>query len=221
LISKDHECVFIHIPKTAGTSIETALGYHEVAHERGRQDHRRLRNIEQGIWPPDRRRFLPADFAHYAIQRLRGRRRGFEFITYAEYDRFFKFAVVRNPWDRVYSWYRNVIRDPFHQGELGISADCGFADFVKNHLDCWALNKQTDWLVDENGNIALDYVGKFEVLQETFVHICNVLGIKNQVLPKVLDSGTSDFRSAYTDDIREIVAVKYAREIELFDYEFD
>ena len=221
MISREHECVFIHIPKTAGTSIETALGYHEVANERGRQDHRRLRNIEQAIWPPNRQRFLPADFARYASQRLRGRSRGFEFITSTEYDRFFKFAVVRNPWDRVYSWYRNVVRDPFHQKELGISADCSFADFVKNHLDCWALNEQIDWLVDESGNIALDYVGKFEALQETFVHICKVLGIENQVLPKVLDSGTSDFRSAYTDDIREIVAARYAKEIELFNYEFD
>ena len=198
-----------------------ALGFHDVAEKRGRQDHRRLRNIEQAIWPPSRRRFLPADFARFASQRISGRSRGFEFITNSEYDHFFKFAVVRNPWDRVFSWYRNVIRDPFHQKELGISADCSFVDFVEDHLDCWALNRQTDWLVDVNGENALDYVGRFETLQESFMHICKKLGIENAELPNALHSGTSDFRAAYTEQTHDIVAAKYEDEIELFNYEFD
>lgn len=221
MISRKHQCIFIHIPKTAGTSIETTLGYHGDAKERGRQDHRRLRNVEQAIWPPKRRRYLPADFVHFANQRISGRNRGFDFVTYSEYGRFFKFAIVRNPWDRVHSWYRNVIRDPFHQKQLGISADCSFVDFVKNHLDCWALNPQIDWLVDEQGDIALDYIGKFETLGISFIHICKSLGLENQTLPNVLSSGTSDFRSAYTEQTREIVAAKYEKEIMFFDYEFD
>jgi len=104
---------------------------------------------------------------------------------------------------------------------LGVSATCSFVDFVKNHLGCWALDRQIDWLVDINGDMVLDYIGKFEALQESFIEIGKILGLKDQVLPNVLRSDQSDFRSAYTDQAREIVAAKYAEEIKLFNYEFD
>lgn len=221
LISRKFQCIFIHIPKTAGTSIETTLGYHDSVDRRGWQDHRRIRNIEQAIWPPQRRQFLPADFAHFASQRITCGARGFDFTSYAEFKQFFKFAVVRNPWDRVHSWYRNVIRDPIHQKELGVSADCSFGNFVRNHLDCWALDPQMDWLVDNNGDIVLDFVGRFEALQDTFIEIGKILGLKNQVLPHVLRSDKSDFRAAYTEQTRDMIAAKYEEEIRVFNYEFD
>jgi len=220
VISRKHHCIYIHIPKTAGTSIETMLGYHGAVLKRGWQDHRRLRNIQQAIWPLSRGRFMPADFARFVAQRYKGGSRGFDFVSNSEFNSFFKFAIVRNPWDRVYSWYRNVIRDPFHQKELGFSPDRSFDDFVANQLDCWALMPQLDWLVNEDGRVELDYIGRFEALDDSLVDICRALGMRNEVLPHELHSGSSDYRSAYSKNSRAVVAERYAKEISLFGYEF-
>ena len=46
MISHDYRCIFIHIPKCAGTSIEDALGHLDNHPGRGGQDHRSIRIIE-------------------------------------------------------------------------------------------------------------------------------------------------------------------------------
>lgn len=46
MISHKHKCIFIHIPKCAGTSIEKTLGHFEDYSGRNKQDHRCIRMIE-------------------------------------------------------------------------------------------------------------------------------------------------------------------------------
>lgn len=221
MISREYQCVYIHIPKTAGTSIETWFDYHGEEERRGRQDHRSLKHLQQAIWPSSRGRFGVQHFIHFVNQRYKARRMDFACVTQNEYQTFFKFAIVRNPWDRVYSWYRNVMRDEIHQHELGVPAGCEFDDFLVRHLDNWALEPQMFWLRDAEDKMGLDYVGKFEELQQAFDVICERLGVADSSLPKKLDSGTSDFRSGYSGPGRDIVAGKYAEEIKMFNYSFD
>ena len=52
MISHEHKCIFIHIPKCAGTSIESALGHLDGHAGRGGQDHRSIRTIEQPLITP-------------------------------------------------------------------------------------------------------------------------------------------------------------------------
>ena len=49
MISHEHKCIFIHIPKCAGTSIESALGHLNNYTGINRQDHRTIRMIEKPI----------------------------------------------------------------------------------------------------------------------------------------------------------------------------
>jgi len=221
MISKSLQCVYIHIPKTGGTSIESKLGFHHGDELKRAQDHRRLRNVESGTWPPSRNAFGPVDFLHFLNQRLKGVFAGFDSLTYSEYCAFYKFAIVRNPWDRIYSWYRNVLRDPSHQKELGVISDCDFAEFVNGHLDIWALNSQLDWIVDSSGEVAVDFVGRFESLQDSFDQIGRTLGISDTELPVLLHSGNADYRKAYSTALVDIIATKYEREISMFDYSFE
>ena len=90
MISHEHKCIFIHVPKCAGESIETAL--------MGRPN-----------WESDDPNYaslgLPDDSKigqdkHYTISQWK------DHINFTNY---FKFSFVRNPWDRVYSAYRNEI----------------------------------------------------------------------------------------------------------------
>jgi hypothetical protein len=156
----------------------------------------------------------------YFNQRIKGRRHGFECATKDQMDSYFKFAFVRNPWDRVHSWYRNVMRDELHRKELSIAPDLSFAEFVQKHLDVWALRPQLSWLTDENGDIAVDYIGKFETLEEDYRIICEKVGKPTESLPRTLHYDAVSYRDVYDSTSEALVAEKYAEEIERLSYLF-
>lgn len=220
LISHQHKCIFVHIPKTAGTSVERIFGHIGTDLKRGRQDHRRLENIQKAIWPPCRRRYYPTDFARFVNQRVQGRTRDFEFVSSKQFDSYYKFTIVRNPWDRVFSWYRNVMRDPIHQVALSVAPDCSFQQFVEQHLENWALKSQIDWIINEKGQIPLDFIGRFEALDQAFDTIRAKFKLQETQLPVTLYSGKSNYRNAYSQLSRKRVAKHYAQEIEMFNYSF-
>ena len=222
MISHKYRCIFIHIPKTAGTSIEQKLkAFDELAP--GVQDHSTLREI-QPLFPrhfrlllmkqPDlARRELLMDLL--GLRRRRSRR-----VSRRVYRDYFKFTVVRNPWARVYSWYGNCMRDPHH----GVP-QCEFRDFVSRHLDLWELNSQTFWITDLDGNIPMDRIVRFESLGEELPAIFTELGIADTALPHLLDGSGDGGRGPDLGDIYDpesiaAVAAKYAEEIDLLGYSF-
>lgn len=221
MISHEHRCIFIHIPKCGGTSIEESLGYHRLGLRRGGQDHRRLVSIQRAIWPPKYGVYHPAEFARFVKQRRFSTKRNYTIINRSQFDSYFKFTIVRNPWDRAHSWYRNVVRDPLHRKAFGVQEDCTFAEFMRANLNCWALDPQLDWLKDRGGNQAMDYIGRFETLNESYDEVRRSLKLEPVVLKKLLHSEASDYRRDYTDELRELVAKKYAEEIAEFSYSFD
>lgn len=220
MISHKLKCIYVHIPKTAGTSVESCFGEHKSLDKRLRQDHRTLINIKQTIPPWQYGSFRPKRYMQYMNQRYKAKRDGVQVINAQQYDSYFKFSFVRNPWDRVYSWYRNVMRDPLHQKELGIRPDTPFKEFVYQHLSQWALRPQTDWIFDEKNELGVDFVGRFENLNDDFNHIAKILHLGDMELPNFLDSGNPVYRDAYDDKTIDLIYLKYKTEIDLFSYSF-
>lgn len=234
MYSEQHSCIFVHIPKCAGTSIEKKLGFIE---ELGRrvQDHRTIRHIEplsvahaaQLTDPLDRRAI-----ALYLRNRcLPG---GRAVPSARQYRDAFKFTFVRNPWSRAYSWYRNVIRSEIHRKNFGVSPEASFGDFLEHHKDNWALRPQLFWLRDRSGALPMDFVGRFERLNDDWAHVAEELGIDDPSLPHLVEgsspntstgSGQTPLPSSYVEAFdsrtRALVAERYADEIRLFGYEFD
>ncbi len=150
-----------------------------------------------------------------------------------EYNRFFKFAFVRNPWDRLLSAYlflkaggRNVGDKKWADEYL--SSYSSFTEFI------------LDWVTEENvllgmhfkpqylfvtnpGNlkIQVDFIGKFETLQTDYQIIRDKLGLGDDLkFENKTEEKSGDYRSYYTKETQEIVARVYKEDIALFDYGF-
>jgi hypothetical protein len=76
------------------------------------------------------------------------------------------------------------------------------------------------YLTDSKGCIAVDYIGRFENLQEDFAVICERLKIEKVQLPVKNKSEGKHYRKYYTQSSRELVEIKLAKELEMFKYEF-
>lgn len=222
MISHRHRCIFIHIPKCAGTSIEHALGHFDGHTGRAGQDHRSIRMICKPV--PVTRVISNLENSKDFIRRIREYYRkqanpsNAINVSKKEYDSYFKFTIVRDPVERAFSWYKNAMRDPIHQKNYGISPDISFDHFIKSFAGTGFLRPQTYWLKDYRGDIPMDFIGKFESLTEDFQEICTKLGVEHFKLPHKIEGQTSRSVHAINEGTRKFIRNFYAEDYEIFGY---
>ena len=208
MIDHENEVIFIHIPRTGGTSIEKAL-------------------IGEDFWKIDHRNKHAT--CHTAKK------------EYAEYwDDYFKFSFVRNPWDRHVSMLKHEEyfygkSDTLGQGNLSIdkllhyttkygsppdTIEFDYRFVERNFFDKFDLIPQavyTNYVGPE-----MDFIGRFENLQNDFDIVTKMLGLEQRELP---NSGASKERTHYSDyyDDKSQTLIKsiYDFDIKRFDYSFE
>jgi hypothetical protein len=141
------------------------------------------------------------------------------------WQRAFKFAFVRNPWDKVVSHYHYRVRT----GKAGLDDDhLPFGDWVRlayrdrnpRYYDVPLMfASQFEWIADEEGRLLLDFIGRFEQLDEDFAEVCRRIGVRAE-LPHVKTTSHAHYRDFYDDETRAIVARAFAQDLERFDYRF-
>ena len=79
---------------------------------------------------------------------------------------------------------------------------------------------QYRFVIDKFGMLGLNFVGRYETLEKDFNYICERLGVVCE-LPHANKQPRLEFRDYYTSKTRDIVALAYAKDIEMFGHDFD
>lgn len=202
MLSSSCNFIFIHVPKTGGNSIQKALLPYS--------DDRiaLIGSHHDGI---DRFEIRSPEFDIHKHSTLEDYRRQ---LDPERYSRLMKVTCVRNPWDRCVSFYFSP-----HRGAMKWSAQ-GFSDFIRNtvhpHSHYLSLGDQNN---DPFDNV--DMVLKYENLEMDFRALCARLGLIDIALPRLNASVRDNYRSYFAqEDLIELVAEKFAPEIDRFGYCF-
>lgn len=132
---------------------------------------------------------------------------------------YLKFSFVRNPWDRMLSLYFYKIKKFAASDPKWNGVNITFKDFLRKvALKQMSVSQpQLDYFKDPE---LMTFIGRFENLQQDFDIICDKIGIPYQQLPNTNTTKHKHYTEYYDDETREIVAEKYAKDIEYFGYEF-
>lgn len=198
MLSQNHNFIFIHIPKCGGTSIEHAfnvdLNRLDIKGLTGRHHNKKL-------------------LQHLKFSEIENQ-------TEIDISNYFKFTFVRNPWGRAVSSFLYERR--FSKRPDGIQND--FEDFLNNprYINPQHASCQFDYITNIHGVPSLDFIGKFENLQQDFDKICNKIGVPQKQLPHACKSNFKNkpYVDFYNSTTKKIVAEKYAKDIEYFGYKF-
>lgn len=197
-------CIFVHIQKTGGNSVRAELGLPEN--------------------PPDK---------HRTARELRAQ------LGVPEWERSFSFAFVRNLWDRLVSWWSMIDAQRPSSGDPSpeqtnafqyyvLANARTFEEFILRCTDTIAdydgdksiVRPQLEYVVDDKGTILVDFVGRFETLEDDFRVVAERLGHHGQRLPHVNSSQRRHYRHYYDPALATIVSERFSADLEAFGYEF-
>ena len=193
---KKRRCIFIHIPKCAGTSVLSSLS-------------------DGGVFYRDHATWLDYKLANPK-----------------RYQAYYKFAFVRNPWDRLVSTYHylasggNKTTDLWLQ-EIMKQEGVDFRKFIMQFITAdmmhtWLLLKpQHAFVCNYKNEIEVDFLGRFETIGTDFGQVSTRLNIHGN-LPKINQSHRAKYQDLYTDTgLVDRVYDLYGKDIDLFGYSFD
>ena len=203
--STNKKFIFFHVPKVPGSTIARALELYTNANT-GPMHLYRFENVK----PERLDGFVGNNDVHVSASEVKKKLR-------AKYEKYFTFSFVRNPWDWCISIYHYISQTPSHRGFNLYNRYGNFANYVKSSSQ---KHLQSDWFFDKENKPCVDFIGKFETLQQDFNTICDKIGIPRQKLPHKNKSNHKHYTEYYDDETRQIVAELYAKDIDYFEYEF-
>jgi hypothetical protein len=209
------DAVFVHIPKTAGTSV------HELFSQV---------STSVSVADPERR-------AELTSVRSKGITKHSKAVEYVDrmgrtsWSSAFTFTFVRNPWDLMVSsyvwWLQKAPVYPHLRPLAATVAQLGdFEAFLRHRIGRICINEfvgnPSEWFMAD-GEDLVSYVGRVEELADDIGTILDHLGIERAARPELPRSNQSrrrPHRDYYTQATRALVAKRFRYEIERFGYTF-
>ena len=200
--SHSKKFIFIHIPKTAGNAVQKIL----------------MPYSNDRIY---RKHYLKGELNDFEIESELGECKKHEWIgAYIQnpqsllehpIEDYYKFCVVRNPWERMVSFYcwstpRASQRiDKKHFLEVGLG---------RNMPSMWNY-------ISYNNSNQMDYVIRYENLEGSLKEVCHKIGIPFEGLKVTNASKHPHYSEFYNDESLEKIQELYKEDIEYFGYEFE
>lgn len=210
MISHKHKCIFLHIPKAAGTSVE-----------------RFLRDVDSDIPAKVLRKrgfshFLNDHLDYYVFSFVRN-----------PYDR----LVSAWKWGQLKFEKEGDL--PFYNKERAVSFEeyvllTTDLDYRKDHQDLWSeydeyhtlpqfeffpqLNGGHYFTDKINPEFTCNFIGRFENLHEDFNKVCSDIGIQELKLPHAYNSKRLKKKAMWTKDLKDKIYDYYKKDFELFKY---
>ncbi|MEM1324850.1 MAG: sulfotransferase family 2 domain-containing protein [Bacteroidota bacterium] len=201
LLSHHRRFIFIHNYKVAGTSIRAALAPYQYS-----LSERLLRKIgKKPNAPLSHDDHLQAT----AIQQL---------IPSPQFEQYFKFGFVRNPWDWQVSLYRYTLQHSAHKQHEMVSKMSGFEEYMHWRVE-HDVQLQKDFFYNENGECLVNFIGRFESLATDFQYICQQIGIKAQLPHHNKSRDDHAFLKHYNAATLALITQYYQEDIEAFGYQ--
>ena len=206
IISTLHKFLFVAIPKTGTHSIRQALREHM-----GPDDLEQVGLFVQKKFPVPE--LAKLQHGHLSLQQIR------PYLRPPEWDSLFKFAFVRNPFDRFISSCAFMTRaqGDFERDPRQVMRHFLFEAPPHGHL---LFQPQHGFVTDVDGSLLTDQIGRVEQMQQSYDEIAEKIGIPSRPLDKVNASERRDYRDYYDQQLIAGVARTYARDLELFGYQF-
>lgn len=240
MVSHHHKCIFVHIPKTGGMSIEKAfLESLGLRLHRG-QNHSLILsyNSDPLQGPPSLAHLAAGDYCAKS------------YVSSEIFETYFKFSFVRNPWSRMVSIYKHFEFHRYMAFDRFVECQLPILQEIKTYF----VMPQVNYIYDEKGRKLVDFVGKFENIEEDFEYVRNKIpqslnnlahinkspGPHNwysrwnlkfvgkellkspKMIPKISLKAKqySNYRDYYSSKTKLKIEEIYAEDIETFDYTF-
>jgi len=214
VISIEKEFLFVHVPKTGGNSIQSLLlrySEDQMVMPFKYQDGIERFGIRNQTYSTIRKHSTLADYQSVMEEPL--------------FRSLFKFANIRNPWDRVISFYfspnrgftkwdRESCKNLIHNMRT-LREYVYVPSLAENFGSQLNLRNSSDLMSN------IDCLIRFEHIDLDFKAVCKKLNIVCQKLPKRNSSLREHYSKYYDDELKLLVAQKFSEEIEIGEYQFE
>lgn len=213
IISPGRNLVFVHIPKTGGTALALAYEGRAMADDiligdtpKGRRRRRRLRGVAAAgrLWK------------HSTLADIDG------LVTADFIKGAFVATLVRNPWDRMVSYYHWLRAQDFDHPAVRLAGECDFGGFLRaaHTRETIAANPYGRYVTGADGQEHCRAFIRLEHVEEDAAPLWAHLGFRLK-LPLVNASERErDYRRYYSDETAAIVADICAADVARFGYRF-
>lgn len=210
IISPGRGYIFVHIPKTGGTSLSLAL------EARAKADDILIGDTPKAV----RRRRRLVNLSSPGRLWKHARLADIEGMPELP-DPAFVFTLVRNPWDRMISLYHWALAQDFSHPMIEAAKAQSFADFLEDPAMARAFRNDgaASYVTDRSGRERCDAYVRLEHFQSDIAPVEQHLGFRIN-LPHVNASVRPSASELYTPRTRDLVASYFADDLARFGYEF-
>jgi hypothetical protein len=199
--------IFIHVHKVAGKSISYAIENNYIP--------KVFQNNQHLRWNYKKYFLSKTIFAKNDILTTHSQAKDYRDYLKDEFEHFFKFAFVRNPLDwqvSMYFYMKGVDSHPEHK----IVKDMNFDQYIE-----WRclkeLNFQSDYVVEEENKVIVDFIGKYENLKIDLMKIEKETGWTLDI-PHINKSNHKHFLNYYSNESKELIYKYFKKDFEILNY---